>query len=118
LFLVALGVQRWLRIHTLLYYHKLPGKHGKLQVRLLHIAEREGSLLARLFPSMTPAPEMDLSSADGLKDPLERSLLSESDASPETEALAKEARKEIGAERKAQVRDEIERLKGEMKKLD
>lgn len=117
LFLVALVVQRWLRVHTLFYYHKLPRKTGSLQAGLVALVERESGVLGKIFPSLTPSQEALL--AETRLDPLERSLLADAGAvSPATTAaVTKEAKKEMSAERKMQIETEIGRLREELKKL-
>lgn len=118
LFIVTLSVQRWLRLHTLVYYHKLPNKTGKMRLELLGLLEREGSILRRFFFKAQPVPDVELAPEVTL-DPVEKSLLSDADEIPAKDATttARETRKEISEERKLEIESELRRLKRELEKL-
>lgn len=121
LFLSALAIQRWLRVHTLFYYHKLPRKTGSLQAGLVAFVEKESGVLGKIFPSLASSQEALL--AETQLDPLERSLLADTGTitgtiSPAATAeITKETKKEMSAERKMQIETEIGRLREELKKV-
>ncbi len=115
LFLLTLSVQRWLRVHTLLYYHKLSGKSGRVRAELLAFVQQEGSLLRWILPSPSPATDLV---GETVMDPLERSLLADAGDADPFAKMREETRQEISIERKTEIEEEIGRLKKELKKME
>ncbi len=113
---VALAVQRWLRVHTLFYYHKLPGTPSEVQAKLLELIQR-GGFLKRWFPHPLPLSKEELRQQEPASE-LEKSLLATTPASRAVPAKdVAGITKQVTAERKAEIAEEIDRLKREMRKL-